>query len=102
MEEFGRIIFSLIFALFMIVYGVFTWALIVYQYYHWFALPLYPQLPTINFEEAIGLSFLISLFKTHSSLAIKDEYRDKTLEYAILFLGPWFLLLVGYIFRLSY
>lgn len=93
----GLFIFS-----FMVLYGIFTWSLIVYQYYYWFAMPLVPQLPHINLHEAIAIGFLLNLFKTHSSLCIKDDYRDKEVEYCIMFIAPWLLLIVGYIFRLSY
>jgi hypothetical protein len=82
----------------VIAYSTFTWALVVYKYYYWFVLPLFTDLPAIDYKQAIMLVFILSLFKTHSTVSIKKEYKDETDAWVYLILLPWISLFMGWIF----
>jgi formate hydrogenlyase subunit 3/multisubunit Na+/H+ antiporter MnhD subunit len=56
-------------------------------------------MPHITFAMAMGLSLVISLFKTTNVNDIKKEYKEENTKYVLL-LTPWLLLLLGWIIKL--
>lgn len=87
------------------IYGAFAWGFLLYKFWYWFILPVFPALTHITFYQAVGLWFFISLFKGLDYSAYnqhnkdKDEQGYKDFEKVKLWsgiLGPWLLLLIGY------
>jgi len=88
------VIFSII-----LFYGVLVQGLLIYKFYYWFLLPVFSDMPHITFAMAMGLSLVISLFKTTNVNDIKKEYKEENTKYVLL-LTPWLLLLLGWIIKL--
>lgn len=80
-----------------LLYGVFAWGYILWKFWYWFLLPVFPTMPNVTVIECVGLMLIITLFKTHSVQAIKKEYQDEKLSNAVSFLAPIIVFLVGWI-----
>jgi hypothetical protein len=80
----------------LVAYSAMSWGYVLYKFWGWFLLPVFPNLPHINFLLAIGLMMFIDLFKNHSNLVIKKEYREVNTEMIGHAIAPWIILLVGF------
>lgn len=83
----------------ILIYGTFTKAFVLMKFYGWFILPIFITLPIFTFWQWVGLALFIQLFKS-SGESIKDEYKDKKTLWFKIILGPWLVLLIGYLFYL--
>jgi hypothetical protein len=83
----------------VILYGSFSWGFVSYTFYNWFVLTSLPQLPHFSVYEFIGFSIFINSLIRGGQNHIKDEYRDKSTEYTLLFLSPWFVLFFGWFIK---
>jgi len=88
--------------LFAICYGAFVWGLVFWKFWYWFLLPVFPNYPAITFVQAVGLMLVVSLFKNHSQIQIKKEYKDSNSTAAMEFLAPLFLLGIGWLFKVIF
>jgi hypothetical protein len=81
-------------------YSIFSWGYVSFQFYDWFVLKYYPNLPHFTIYQFIGFSFLISTFIRYTGNSdIKDEYKEKKgTRYVIAILNPWLTLLLGYLY----
>ena len=81
-------------------YTIFSWGYVSFQFYDWFVLKYYPNLPHFTIYQFIGFRFLISTFIHYSDNSdIKNEYKDKIeTRYVIALLTPWLTLLLGYMY----
>lgn len=88
------LIVGLIVVLFL--YDALAWGLVLFKFWGWFVLPVFVALPALTFVEALGLMFVIGLFKNHSSQIIKKQYR---MEYTgwIMWVMPWATLFFGWL-----
>lgn len=85
----------------LIIYSGFSWGLVVFNFYNWFILPIFPELPVITLIQAVGLMFFIGLFnKTDSKNDIKDDYTTKYSGLIKSIISPWLSLLLGYLFKI--
>ena len=94
----GIIVFLVIIGAFF-VYDTLSWGLVLYKFWGWFVLPVFVELPALTFVQALGLMFVIGLFKNrHVGDSIKDEYKKNKNESTwILILSPWVSLLFGWL-----
>lgn len=95
----GIIVAIIIFAVILglaFIYSTLAWGLVLHKFWGWFVLPVFTDLPDITFVEALGLMFVIGLFKGVMHQSIKKEYRDTNAEYALL-LAPWVSLFFGWL-----
>lgn len=81
----------------VITYHAFAWGFVFYKFYYWFVLPVFNNLPVINFHQAIGLAFFTTLFKNNFTLVNKPEFRDDNILPYIHFFAPILIFNVGYI-----
>lgn len=81
------------------VYDTLAWGLVLYKFWGWFVLPVFATLPTLTFVQALGLMFVVGLFKnTYVGNNIKDEYvKDKHSATWMLLLAPWVTLFFGWL-----
>lgn len=94
----GVIIFIIIIGI-LFVYDTFLWGVILYKFWNWFVLPVFTTLPVLTLVQAIGLMFVINLFKSHfMGENIRDEFKKNKWEspVAILIL-PWITLIFGWL-----
>lgn len=77
----------------LITYSTLMYGYIVFCFWDWFVLPVFPELPEINFIQAVGLYFFISLFKYTSTAKTKDGETLHNLAVGIL--SPIIVLVVG-------
>ena len=83
-----------------VIYSTFAWGYVCFKFWYWFILPIFPNLPNLDFWQCIGIMFFIHLFKTHVSES-KDE-TSKSSKYGKLIgaiLTPWILLLIASFFK---
>lgn len=88
----------------LIIYDAFAWGYVLYKLYYWFALPVFPNLPHISFFQAVGLFFIILLFK----IGIKQsKYEmpnggiiEAKHEWTPMLVLPWIFLLICMFVRL--
>ena len=80
-----------------LLYGAVSWGLVMYKFWYWFLLPVFPSLPQINFIQAVGLMFFLGLFKGVETQVLKKEYKDETSATLAALLAPWLTLIVGWI-----
>ncbi len=71
---------------------------VLIKLWNWFALPLFPSLPTINIPQAIGICILLG-FLTHNYQELPElkTTEEKTKRVLSILLRPWIILLFGYI-----
>jgi len=82
-------------AILVFIYSSFSWGFVVYKFWGWFLLPVFPQLPHITFWQAVGLSFVISLFKG-TQTSIKSEYKEANSDLCKTIITPWVTLIIAY------
>ena len=78
------------------VYDTVSWGLVLYKFWGWF---VFTTLPALTFVQALGLMFVVGLFKSHfAGENIKDEFKKNTWGTAVvaLFL-PWMTLIFGWL-----
>jgi hypothetical protein len=80
-----------------LLYGSLAWGFVMYKFWYWFLLPVFPSLPGIKFWQAVGLFIFINLFQISTGQAIKEEYKDNTASTVAAILNPWVLLFIGWI-----
>lgn len=93
---------GLMFVLFVfLIYGAFSWGFVAFKFYGWFILsqPTFTTLPHFTITQFVGFLLFIGVLTHKSIISIKDEYKDKNFEYFSLLLGPWFVLLVGWMIQ---
>lgn len=86
----------------VLIYSTLVSGMIIYNFWYWFVVPVFNTLPAITFYQALGLAFVIGLFKNHFTTA-KQSIGGKKIEtepdYSFLFI-PWFTLFFGYLVHL--
>lgn len=88
------IVIAIILGLFL--YDTLSWGLVLFKFWGWFVLPVFVTLPALTFVQAIGLMFVIGLFKNHKSQIIKKQYKDERFENIYLYM-PWVTLALGWV-----
>lgn len=79
-----------------LIYNALCWGLVMYNFWQWFILPVFPALPEVNYIHAIGLMVFISLFKETSGIKNYTE-KEMTQQVIILIIMPWVVLLFGWL-----
>lgn len=97
-----ELLIALLIFLFIIGYTSFSWGFVVHKFYYWFILPLFPTWQHFDIIQFIGIMFFLSCFHKNSSLIVKDEYRNKSSEWVLLFVAPWLSLFGGWVFKLIF
>jgi hypothetical protein len=90
------IIFIVLFAA-ALAYGAFSWGFVMYKFWYWFLLPVFPALPEINFGHAVGLAVFIGLFHTVPTQILKKEYKDELQGAIMPIIAPWVTFLFGWV-----
>lgn len=75
-----------------------SWGIVTVNFWEWFIIPIFPDLPHITVFQAIGLFYFISLFKTQATYVV-EEMEDKTRGWISIIITPWVFLLIGYLFK---
>ena len=83
----------------LVLYSTFSWGFVLYKFWAWFLIPIFPNLPQLTIMEAIGLMFMIGLFHARNYTSIKKEFKEKTTEYASMVLSPWIALIIASFFN---
>jgi hypothetical protein len=89
----------MIFLIFIILlcYEIFLWGVVCWKFWLWFVLPIFPELPTISFVHAVGLSLFISLFKNHSTQFVKNQYVDNDTTILQILVSPLLTFVIGWL-----
>lgn len=80
----------------LLAYLSIAWGFVVYRFWYWFILPVFNNLPAIDFKQAIGIGIFLNLFKNYNTL-IKTEFRDYDTYIALMLIIPVALLIFGQI-----
>lgn len=82
------------------VYSSFSWGFVLYKFWYWFLLPVFPNLTHVSFWHCVGLTFFIGLFKNNNTASYLKDESKKTQDAIMPFVYPWIIVLVGYFFYL--
>lgn len=80
----------------LILYGGFSWGYVLFKFWTWFLIPVFPNLIHITYYQAIGIMLVISLFKNKYLEGIKNEYKDIKKNFIIGLITPWLTLIFAY------
>jgi hypothetical protein len=80
-----------------LIYTTFSWGLVVWKFWYWFLLPVFPAAPQITFIQAVGLMFLIGLTHQMDTQVLKKEYKDEFSAGIGAIIAPWLTLVIGWI-----
>ncbi len=82
----------------LVIYGTWAKGYVLYKFWGWFVLPIFPQIPHIPLIGAMGIVLVVTAFKSSSSsVNIKDEFKEsKTQQLAVALISPWMTLLCGW------
>jgi hypothetical protein len=86
----------------LVLYGAFVGGFILYKMWYWFLIPVFPMLPHISINEAIGISLFLSLIKSYTSKEYSyngTEIKQKV-DWASAFITPWLVLLFAWVIKL--
>jgi hypothetical protein len=78
-------------------YGAFAWGFVMYKFWGWFVLPVFPLLPTLTIVQCVGLMCFIGLFHSNVPQIIKKEYKDESQHTWITVLAPPVSLFIGWL-----
>lgn len=98
------VIIAVVFA-FLVFYGALSWGFVFYKFWEWFLIPAFaltfPEvvIHQITFPLAVGLLFIVSLFRNQDSQIIKDEYKNTTATTWGVLLAPWVTLFIGWLVK---
>ncbi len=83
----------------LFIYDTLVWGLVLYKFWGWFVLPVFVTLPALTFVQALGLMFVVGLFKSNfAGENLKDEYKkSKYGQVWGVLLMPWMALLFGWL-----
>ena len=84
----------------IIAYGTLTWALVFHKFYYWFILSAFPTFSVLTYVQCMGIILFLGVITRDKSDRIKKEYKDES--YTKFLIGPWIVLLVGWIFKLIF
>lgn len=91
-----EILIALILIVVLITYSTILHGWIFYKFWHWFVLPVFPELPELTFYMALGLATFTTLLKATVIDELDDQYKDGAKKYTAL-LWPWVTLLFGWV-----
>ena len=97
MEILAAAFFIILILAIALLYSTVSWGLVMWKFWYWFLLPVFPALPQINFVQAVGLICFLSLFKTVESQFIKKEYKDETASVWSPIVATWLTLFFGWL-----
>lgn len=83
----------------ILLYDCIAWGTVAWYAWAWFVIPIFPNLPTLTWPEALGLMFFMSLFGRKRGTNIKDEFKDDFSKFAP-WVAPWVALVIGFILHL--
>lgn len=80
----------------LLIYHSMSWGYVMYKFWYWFLLPVFPNMPHIVFWQAVGLYLFTSFFKNHATTpSIKDEFIESDNSRLMSLLYPWLTILIG-------
>ena len=79
------------------IYSTLSWGLVLFKFWGWFVLPTFTSLPELSFVQALGLMFVVSLFKSMNTEIIKKEYKEQHAGAIMALVSPWISLFFGWV-----
>lgn len=95
-------LFILLVVIGMLLYNVFSWGYVCSVFYKWFILTSFPNLPQFDYVQFIGFMLFIGVLTHKDSVNIKNEYKDEGVGHVQILLGPWLVLLMGWLVKLVF
>lgn len=91
-------VFVVLFASIIALYGAWAGAFVSVHLWLWFVVPTFGLAP-LKMSAAFGIALLVGLWTHHHHTGHKDERsgKEKISEAIGLLIGPWFVLLCGYV-----
>lgn len=82
-----------------VLYSALAYGFVTDVYYDWFIVSRFSSLPDITYLQFVGITlFLYALYPKYGVSFIKPEYENNTTKWLHFILGPWIMLLFGYLF----
>lgn len=84
-------------------YGALAQGFVIKNFWIWFVQPTFTGLPLLSYEQCVGLSLILLLFRSRGNKETQyykgEKIKTKT-SWGALITGPWVLLGMGYIIHL--
>lgn len=99
------LLFAVLFAI-GVLYNSLSWGVVLWCFWDWFLLPVFPDLHALTFWRAVGLMFIIDLFKNQIFPAIPTfkkeliENDGKTNQGIATLAAPWVVLIIGFFMQM--
>ena len=84
-----------------VLYGAYSWGYVLYMFYDWFVIPVFPFLPDLNYNQAIGLMLVVMLLRggRYNPDKVDETERQKWEKFAGVILAPWIMLVMGWFIK---
>lgn len=102
METLLGLLLALILIAGIFIYSTLSWGFVLYRFWYWFLLPVFPDMPHVTLLTTIGLAFLVGAFVRHQEPhkeTTKAENKTTIMNWLI---APWISLFFGWIIHLLY
>ncbi len=85
-----------------IIYDAFSYGYLLFKFWYWFVLPVFPQFMHITFYHAVGLFLVILLFKSKdtSDKTINGVEIKSKINWVGMLAAPWIILGIGWFVKL--
>lgn len=82
----------------VVLYFSFSWGFVLYKFWYWFLMDVFPDLPEITIMQAVGLKLFAGILVTLRNPELKEELynEDKISRTVSLAVLPWISLIFGY------
>ena len=94
----SKLLVGLALAMGIILYFSFSLGFVLYKYWYWFVIDVFPNLPRITFYQAVGLKMFTGILIFNYKTPLKDELYKEDLSERLLgmFFYPWIAIVAGY------
>lgn len=85
----------------ILIYSSFAWGFVCMKFYYWFILPVFTDLPRIDFYQAVGLFIFFGLFRitTHQKKYIDGKEITEKTDWIMGVVAPWVVLGAAYFIK---
>ena len=81
-----------------LLYSSFSWGCVMYFFYGWFILPIFPEAPHLAMMQLVGISFFLNALLRGNSHG-SDDKKDEGSTVGVALALPWLVLFLGWLFK---
>lgn len=77
-------------------YGAFSWGFVLYKFWQWFLLPVFPTLLHISISQGVGLMIVVELFDKNLPQILNEDLVNINKKYIYDFIAPIIAFIFGW------